>query len=75
MLIDTTADQRTYDAILATLEGRATSDQMQYRIGTRELHRIPLPELQELARQYYARIMAATAQNNEKSMFRTIRTE
>ena len=75
MAIDITADQRTYDAIIATLEGRATTDQEEYRIGTRMLKRIPLPELQALAQSYYTRIMAAKAQNAGESLFRTVSTE
>lgn len=45
---------RTLAAIEALLEGRATKDQMSYRIGDRELSRIPVPELIEL-REYYRR--------------------
>lgn len=52
-----TGDQRghaaaTLAAIEALLEGRATKDQESYRIGDRELKRIPVPELLSL-RDYY----------------------
>ncbi len=52
-----TGDQRghattTLAAIDALLEGRATKDQQSYRIGDRELARIPVPELLAL-RDYY----------------------
>jgi hypothetical protein len=40
------------EAINALLEGRATKDQQSYRIGDRELTRIPVPELLKL-RDYY----------------------
>lgn len=43
---------RTLEAIDALLEGRATKDQTSYRIGDRELSRIPIPELLAL-RDYY----------------------
>jgi hypothetical protein len=43
---------RTLEAINALLEGRATKDQESYRIGDRELSRIPVPELLAL-RDYY----------------------
>jgi hypothetical protein len=54
-----TGDQRghaaaTLAAIEALLEGRATKDQKSYRIGDRELERIPVPELLTL-RDYYQR--------------------
>lgn len=54
-----TGDQRghaaaTLAAINALLEGRATKDQKSYRIGDRELERIPVPELLQL-RDYYQR--------------------
>jgi hypothetical protein len=48
--------QRTYDAIKALLEGRATKDQQMYKIGDRELQRIPIPEL--LSLQDYYRVQA-----------------
>ena len=41
-------------AVEAMLENRATSDQMSYRIGDRELSRIPIPDLLNL-RDYYKR--------------------
>lgn len=46
----TASDQRTHarrtlEAIEAVIEGRATTDQQAYAIGTRSLTRIPLPEL------------------------------
>jgi hypothetical protein len=44
----------TLAAIEALLEGKATKDQMSYRIGDRELSRIPIPELIQL-RDYYVR--------------------
>lgn len=52
-----TGDQRahaakTLAAIEALIEGRATKDQQSYRIGDRELSRIPIPELLTL-RDYY----------------------
>lgn len=43
---------RTLAAINALLEGRATKDQMSYKLGDRELSRIPIPELLAL-RDYY----------------------
>jgi hypothetical protein len=43
---------RTLAAIDALLEGRATKDQQSYKIGERELSRIPVPELLSL-RDYY----------------------
>jgi hypothetical protein len=43
---------RTLAAIEALLEGRATKDQQSYRIGDRELARIPIEELMTL-RDYY----------------------
>lgn len=43
---------RVLEAISALLEGRATKDQQSYRIGERELTRIPVPELLAL-RDYY----------------------
>lgn len=43
---------RTLAAIDALLEGRATKDQQSYKIGERELSRIPIPELLSL-RDYY----------------------
>ena len=45
---------RTLAAIEALLEGRASKDQMSYRIGDRELSRIPIAELLQL-RDYYSR--------------------
>lgn len=52
-----TGDQRgharaTLAAIEALIEGRARKDQQSYRIGDRELSRIPIPELLSL-RDYY----------------------
>ena len=52
-----TGDQRghaasTLAAINAMLEGKASKDQKSYRIGDRELERIPIPELLAL-RDYY----------------------
>lgn len=44
---------RTLEAINALLEGRATKDQQSYKLGDRELSRIPIPELLQL-RDYYA---------------------
>jgi hypothetical protein len=55
--------QRTYDAIKALLEGRATKDQQSYKIGDRELARIPVPEL--LMLQDYYRTQANREQNAE----------
>lgn len=57
--LTSTGDQRghaatTLAAIEALLEGRATKDQQSYRIGDRELARIPIPELLAL-RDYYQR--------------------
>jgi hypothetical protein len=49
---------RTYAAIIALLEGRATKDQMSYCIGDRELSRIPIPELLAL-KDYYGRAKRA----------------
>ncbi len=43
---------RTLAAIEALLEGRATKDQQSYRIGDRELARIPIPELLALRDDY-----------------------
>ncbi len=43
---------KVLDAINALLEGRATKDQQSYKIGERELTRIPIPELLQL-RDYY----------------------
>lgn len=45
---------RMLEAVEALLENRATSDQMSYRIGDRELSRIPVPDLISL-RDYYRR--------------------
>ena len=73
--IDLTQDERAYEAIKANLEKRATRGQKEFRIGTRMIERIPLPELQALAGQYYQRIKAGRAQNAGKSLFGTIRTE
>ena len=66
----------TYNAIIATIEGRATTDQESYRIGTRELRRIPLEELKSLARAYYTRIQAekTDADGKKVSIFKTVRT-
>lgn len=52
---------RTLAALDALLEGRATKDQASYRIGDRELSRIPVPELLAL-RDYYRAEAAREAQ-------------
>lgn len=49
--------QRILDAIDAVIEGRATSDQQSYKIGQRELSRIPLADL-IAARTRYAQIVS-----------------
>ena len=63
----TTVDNRskakkTLDAIDATLEGRATTDQHMYMIGNRQLMRIPVEQLISL-RKEYARIYAREQRN------------
>jgi hypothetical protein len=50
--------KKTLDAIDATLARRATSDQLSYQIGTRQLQFIPIPDLIALRTKYaqlYAR--------------------
>lgn len=47
-----TENERILDAINATIEGRASSDQNMYMIGTRQLHRIPMAELRLLRSTY-----------------------
>lgn len=49
---DRTENERILDAINATIENRATSDQQYYMIGTRQLHRIPIAELRLLRSTY-----------------------
>lgn len=45
---------KTLEAIEALLAGRATKDQQSYKIGERELSRIPIPELLALKDHYKA---------------------
>lgn len=40
--------ERTLEAVTATIENRATSDQLQIQLGGRMISRIPLPELERL---------------------------
>ena len=47
-----TENQIILDAINATILNRATTDQESYVIGTRELKRIPMPELLKLKSTY-----------------------
>ena len=47
-----TENERILDAINATMENRASSDQSAYAIGTRRLDRIPIAELRLLRAQY-----------------------
>ena len=47
-----TENEKILDAINATLLNRATSDQQNYMIGTRQLSRIPLPDLLKLKATY-----------------------
>ena len=49
---DHTENERILDAINATIENRASSDQQYYMIGTRQLHRIPIAELRILRSTY-----------------------
>lgn len=57
--IDTRSkNQKILDAIDATIERRATSDQMSYQIGNRSLSRMAPAELLEW-RKYYAQLVAA----------------
>ena len=49
---DRTENERILDAINATIENRATSDQQYYMIGTRRLDRIPMDELRLLRATY-----------------------
>ena len=51
-----TENEKMLDAINATLLNRATTDQQNYMIGTRQLSRIPLPELQKLKSTYITAI-------------------
>jgi hypothetical protein len=55
-LDDRTQAQRILDAIDAMVEGKASLDQQSYQIGTRQLARIPIPDLIAL-RARYARIV------------------
>lgn len=45
-------NRRTYDAICAVIENRASRDQESYRIGNRELKRMPISDLLKLRAQY-----------------------
>jgi hypothetical protein len=53
--------ERMLEAIEARLEGRASTDQDGYRIGDRELRRIPIPELVKLRDRYRQEVKAALA--------------
>lgn len=54
-------NRRMLEAIEARLEGRATTDQERYRIGDRELYRIPIAELRKWHAQYRALVAADDA--------------
>ncbi|MCX5619912.1 hypothetical protein [Bombella pollinis] len=41
-------NRRTYDAICAVIENRASRDQQEYKIGNRELKRLPISDLLKL---------------------------
>lgn len=45
-------NRRTYDAICAVIENRASRDQESYKIGNRELKRMPVSDLLKLRAQY-----------------------
>lgn len=51
--VDTrTQNRRTYDAICAVIENRASRDQQEYKIGNRELKRMPISDLLKLRALY-----------------------
>jgi hypothetical protein len=52
---------QTLEAISALLAGRASMDQQSYRIGDRELARIPIPELLQLREYYKAEVRRVEA--------------
>lgn len=45
-------NRRTYDAICAVIENRASRDQESYKIGNRELKRMPISDLLKLRSRY-----------------------
>ena len=47
-----THNQRTYDNLCLMLEGKSTKDVESFKIGDRELRKIPILELQQLKRDY-----------------------
>lgn len=69
--------KKVLDAIEATIEGRATQDQMSYQIGGRSLSRTPIPDLMRLRAIYkseYASELAAANIAAGLSSKRTIYT-
>ncbi|MDF7673539.1 hypothetical protein PT277_01555 [Acetobacteraceae bacterium ESL0709] len=58
-------NRRTYEAICAVIENRASRDQMEYKIGNRELKRMAVSDLLKL-RSVYGRYVA---QENGRSGF------
>lgn len=59
-------NRRTYDAICAVIENRASMDQESYRINNRELKRMPISDLLKLR----ARYASLVAQENGRGGFR-----
>lgn len=59
--------RKVLDAVEATLEGRATSDQLSYTIGTRSLQRTPLEELLKLRDFYKEEVAREEAKLTGKS--------
>ena len=62
---------KTIDAIEATLEGRAASDQQAYAIQGRRVDRIPVPELIQL-HEYYSTLYQKTLNRNLKEQGKRI---
>lgn len=53
--------RKTFDAIVAVIEGRASSDVAQYEIAGRQLRYIPIPELLALRDRYEAMVLREVA--------------
>lgn len=69
--------KRVLDAIDATIEGRATSDQHMYMIGNRQLMHIPIEGLLSLRTRYaqlYARELRAARLKDGAPFFKNIHT-
>jgi len=68
-----TLAKRTLDAIDAVISGRATLDQQSYKIGTRELVRIPVTELMTFRNTYAWRVYYEQRREKGKNSIQDIK--